>query len=93
VHIDMSQMPQNETQRIAWLWDQLDAFNRENASLQSTLDKTVAMLAARDVEIEAFRGKLKQMSADMAKLGVEINAARVAAADSVQDYILLTNNS
>lgn len=82
--------PQNDAERIEWLWNRLDALTATNASLELAL-----AAAEHDAEVgrgdaERAREQSMQLASEVARMAAELNAARQAAVDAVREHIEAT---
>ena len=72
--------PVTDEEKIAWLWNKVDHLMAENRVLKEEN-------AAFSEQIGELSASVIQLSKDIAIMGVELNAARTAARESVLDYM------
>lgn len=79
--------PTTDQERIDHLWNRLDAMNGENATLKDRVSAAESIIMVKQREGDALREQVRQLHREKAELGVELNQARQAAANSVREYI------
>lgn len=82
----MTDEPKTDKEKIRWLWKARDADNQTIEDLRTTS----AILREENIrykeEVRTLRARLNEAQVQVGILGVEVNEARAAAADAVQNY-------
>jgi hypothetical protein len=76
-----------DAEKIGWLWKRLDAMHQELESTKVLLTQAEGVSARKQELIEQRDVTIHHLTGEIRRLGVEVNAARVAAANSVRAYI------
>jgi hypothetical protein len=76
-----------DAEKIDWLWKRLDALNQELESTKVLLKREEDLSARKQELIEQRDVTISHLTGEIRRLGVEVNAARSAAANSVKEYI------
>ena len=84
-------MELSDAQKIEKLWGSLQKTKESEASLQVLLEVTEAKVDKLQNVIQQQKNTIDALSNEIKRLGVELNAAREAAANAVRDYISEVN--
>ena len=76
--------------RDNWFWDQLDKLVQTNVNLVAEVEMLTQMVSVRDGMLEVAREGQVKHGQEIIEMGKQLNAARAAAATSVQEYIANT---
>jgi len=77
-------------ERDDWFWDKLDALRQANVNLVDEVKMLKSDIEKRDFLLEKAKEDQKRHGQEIIEMGKQLNAARVAAANSVQEYIANT---
>jgi translation initiation factor 2B subunit (eIF-2B alpha/beta/delta family) len=75
--------------QVKELWDRLDVFHQENASLKTLVQVLEGRIEDKEREIEQLRNNEAEIMKEVGLMGTELNKARQAAADAVKDHLAL----
>lgn len=84
-------MELSDAQKIEKLWGSLETEKKDKASLQVLLEVTEAKVEKQKNIIDSQQKTIEALSEEIRRLGKEINNARIAAANSVKEYIAEVN--
>lgn len=84
-------MELSDAQKIEKLWGSLQKTKESEASLQVLLEVTEAKVDKLQNVIQQQKNTIGALSNEIKRLGIELNAAREAAANSVRNYIAEVN--
>lgn len=84
-------MELSDAQKIEKLWGSLETEKKDKASLQVLLEVTEAKVEKQKDIIDSQQKTIEALSEEIRRLGKEINNARIAAANSVKEYIAEVN--
>ena len=84
-------MELSDAQKIEKLWGSLQKTKESEASLQVLLEVTEAKVDKLQNVIQQQKNTIDALSNEIKRLGIELNAAREAAANSVRNYIAEVN--
>ena len=76
----MTKEPETPDEKIAWLWNKCDDFNGK-------LDAMTRQKEQLEEKVAHLKEELLQKQEQLLDMASELNAARMAAATAVQDYI------
>ncbi len=75
-----------DAQKIDQLWGRLNLAEREKASLQLVAELAEAHTARLQERNVILEGTIESLTAEVRRLGKEVNLARVAALTAVENY-------
>jgi hypothetical protein len=78
-----------DSEKIDWLWKRLDALNQELESTKVLLRQQEELSSRKQGLIEQRDVTISHLTGEIRRLGVEVNEARSAAANSVRNHINL----
>lgn len=84
-------MELSDAQKIEKLWGSLQKTKESEASLQVLLEVTEAKVDKLQNVIQQQKNTIDALSNEIKRLGIELNAAREAAANAVRNYISEVN--